>query len=104
MRELRPSALRSELAFRAALVTFGTLIVASGDGDLVLSIARGVQRVLPGLQVYTLSVRECTSARILHHNVPKLIAGNFFVESSMLRPLPVAANTPKRRAGGRHVS
>ena len=81
-----------ETAFRIAQGHFDTLLVGSGDGDLTLSIARGVQRLAPGVRVFTLSVPGCTSNRILQDRVPELIAGNFYVRQGLLR------------AGGRTVA
>jgi len=102
-----------ETAFRIACGTFDTVLLGTGDGDLALAIARGIKRVDPELKVFTLSVRGCTSARLLQHQVPHLVEGNFYVESAMLRA-PQAGNREHdsrhscrvraaRRAGGRHV-
>lgn len=63
---------------------FDVILVGSGDGDLVLGIARGVRRIAPASQVFTLSVRTTTSQRILRDRVPDLVAGNFFVERDLL--------------------
>jgi uncharacterized LabA/DUF88 family protein len=64
---------------------FDTVLLGSGDGDLVLGIARGVRRIAPTSQVFTLSIRTTTSQRILAERVPELIAGNFFLERDLLR-------------------
>lgn len=102
-----------ETAFRVACGTFDTVLLGTGDGDLALAVARGIKRVGLELKVFTLSVRGCTSGRLLHQQVPHLVEGNFYVEPAMLRA-PQAVNREHngrqncrvraaRRAGGRHV-
>ncbi len=102
-----------ETAFRVACGTPDTVLLGTGDGDLALAIARGIKRVDPELKVFTLSVRGCTSARLLQQQVPHLVEGNFYVEPAMLR-VPQAAGgdhngrqgcrmRASRRSGGRHV-
>ena len=90
-----------ETAFRIAQGHFDTLLVGSGDGDLTLSIARGVQRLAPGVRVFTLSVPGCTSNRILQDRVPELIAGNFYVQKELLRAGRNTANRLGRKAESR---
>jgi hypothetical protein len=89
-----------------SLCRYDCVLVGSGDGDLVLAIARGVQRLLPDVRVFTLSVPGCTSHRILASKT-SLIAANFLVEDSMLRALPSGKKSGShhlRPAGARHVS
>jgi len=86
--------------YRITTGDFDVLLVGSGDGDLVLSIARGVRRLAPSVRVYTLSVPHSSSSRILQHAAPQLIAGNFFVTDSLLQ-----SDTPGGRSahvGGCH--
>ena len=64
---------------------FNALLLGTGDGDLALAIARGVRRVSPQTRVYTLSVPGATSSRIQKEHAPELVAGNLFVDESLLR-------------------
>jgi hypothetical protein len=91
-----------EAGFLLALHRYDSVLVGSGDGELALAVARGVDRLLGGISVFTLSVPGATSHRILNH---PLIAANFSVPPAMLSPL---ANTNQRPAqaqttGDHHV-
>jgi len=59
--------------------SFDAVLIGSGDGDLCLSIARGIKRIPARREVFTLSVPRSTSHRILCANEPGLFDGNIIV-------------------------
>lgn len=62
-----------------------TLLIASGDGDLVSDIASGIADMGIPMDVMTLSLRGSTSHRILHHQNAH-IAANGFLGQDCLNP------------------
>ena len=67
-------------------ITFDTVIIASGDGDLVSDLARFVSELQIPRQVFTLSLPGSTSAR-LNAETNRLISGNLEVGKDCLRGL-----------------
>jgi hypothetical protein len=62
------------------------ILIASGDGDLCLAIARGIKRLPKPRAVFTLSVPGATSHRILMQNNPSLFDGNIHIGRDLTRP------------------
>jgi uncharacterized LabA/DUF88 family protein len=93
-------------AYLLALRRYECVVAASGDGDLVLALARGVRRMQPSVKVFTLSVPGCSSHRILTRSTP-LVSANFLIADSMLRPLSSRRTPPAKQPsleGVRHAS
>jgi len=65
---------------------FDTVLIGSGDGDLCVSIARGIRRMPTMRGVYTLSVPGSTSSRITSASGSELFAGNFLVGRDLTEP------------------
>jgi hypothetical protein len=65
---------------------FDAVVIASGDGDLCVAIARGIRRLQSVPEIHTLSVVGSTSHRIRPVNNPYLFDGNILVGRDIARP------------------
>ncbi len=74
---------------------FHAIVVASGDGDLCIAIARGIRRVQPGQEIFTASVPGSTSHRILAAN-NSLFDGNVLLGRDVMRPAEPRSSTASK--------
>jgi len=76
-----------DLCFEAARLVgegvFDVVLVGSGDGDLCVSVARGVRRAAPWCDVVSLSVRESSSTRLFTR--PDLFDRNILIGYDITR-------------------
>jgi len=70
---------------------YDVTIIASGDGDLCIAIGRGIRRVRPAQEVFTVSVPGSTSHRILAANNP-LFDRNTLLGQDVMRPAELRAS------------
>lgn len=77
-----------DLCFEAGrLVTSSScnaVLIASGDGDLVIAVTRGIKRISPGKEVFTLAVTGSVSKRLTQR--PELFSGHIPVGKDLTRP------------------
>jgi len=71
------------VGFLANAGDIDAVLLGTGDGDLAISMARGVKRVQPVVRVYTLSVPGSTCHRLQHRT--DLFDGNFLVGCDITR-------------------
>jgi hypothetical protein len=74
-----------EVGFRLATTRFDVLLVASGDGDLCVSIARAVGRHRPSVRVVTLAVPGSASRELSVRK--ELFDGHIAAGSDLMRPI-----------------
>jgi hypothetical protein len=72
-----------ELGHLLSAGQFDTILLGTGDGDLAVSVGRGVRRTCPGLRLFTLSVAGSASKRL--RSRPDLFDGHFLAGLDLSR-------------------
>lgn len=60
-----------------------TVVIGTGDGDLAISVARGLKRIQPSIRVFSMSIPGSTCHRLLTRT--DLFDGNFLVGLDITR-------------------